>query len=135
MFIAPLFNKEKIEKQITIGSMDFTEQEILSYMINDIIEENTDITVNQRLSLGSSNIVLSALRQNDIDIYVDYTGTIYGSLLKKEHNSDVQEVYEVSKKELKDRYDLNVLSDLNFNNTYTLAVTKETANEYQFKNN
>lgn len=40
-----------------------------------------------------------------------------------------------SKKELKDRYDLNVLSDLNFNNTYTLAVTKETANEYQFKNN
>lgn len=133
MFIAPLFNKEKIEKQITIGSMDFTEQEILSYMINDIIEENTDITVNQRLSLGSSNIVLSALRQNDIDIYVDYTGTIYGSLLKKEPNSDVQEVYEVSKKELKDRYDLNVLSDLNFNNTYTLAVTKETANEYNLK--
>ena len=83
MFIAPLFNKEKVEKQITIGSMDFTEQEILSYMINDLIEENTDITVNQRLSLGSSNIVLSALRQNDIDIYVDYTGTIYGSLLKK----------------------------------------------------
>ena len=37
---------------ITIGSMDFTEQEILSYMIAELIEENTDIKVEQELSLG-----------------------------------------------------------------------------------
>lgn len=133
MFISPLFNKESANRKITIGSMDFTEQEILSYMINDLIETNTDIEVDQRLSLGSSSIVLSALQSNDIDIYIDYTGTIYGSVLKKDPNSNVQEVYDISKKEMKEQYDLNILDDLNFNNTYTLAVTKETAAKYNLK--
>lgn len=118
---------------ITIGSMDFTEQEILSYMIAELIEENTDIEVEQELSLGSSNIVMGAVQTNDLDMYIDYTGTIYGSVLKHEPNSDVQEVYDISKKELKEKYDLNILGDLNFNNTYTLAVKKETSDKYGLK--
>lgn len=118
---------------ITIGSMDFTEQEILSYMIAELIEENTDIEVKQELSLGSSNIVMGAVSTNDIDMYIDYTGTIYGSVLKHEPNSNVQEVYDISKKELKEQYDLNILDDLNFNNTYTLAVKKETSDKYGLK--
>ena len=118
---------------ITIGSMDFTEQEILSYMIAELIEENTDIEVEQELSLGSSNIVMGAVSTNDIDMYIDYTGTIYGSVLKHEPNSNVQEVYDISKKELKEQYDLNILDDLNFNNTYTLAVKKETSDKYGLK--
>lgn len=118
---------------ITIGSMDFTEQEILSYMIAELIEENTDIKVEQELSLGSSNIVMGAVQTNDIDMYIDYTGTIYGSVLKHEPNSNVQEVYDISKKELKEQYDLNILGDLNFNNTYTLAVKKETSDKYGLK--
>lgn len=133
IFILPLFQKEEKSNQIVIGSMDFTEQEILSYMINDLIEQNTDIDVEQRLSLGSSSIVLSALRTNDIDMYIDYTGTIYGSVLKHEPNNNVQEVYNISKQEMKDKYDVNILEDLNFNNTYTLAVTQETAQKYNIK--
>lgn len=133
LFIYPLFTHKEVAKEITIGSMDFTEQEILSYMINDLIEENTDIVVNQKMSLGSSSIVLSALQRNEIDMYVDYTGTIYGSVLKHEPNSNVSEVYEISKKEMKEQYNVNILSDLNFNNTYTLAVKKETAERYNLK--
>ena len=125
--------EEKAKDTITIGSMDFTEQEILSYMIAELIEENTDIEVEQELSLGSSNIVMGAVQTNDLDMYIDYTGTIYGSVLKHEPNSDVQEVYDISKKELKEQYDLNILGDLNFNNTYTLAVKKETSDKYGLK--
>lgn len=133
ILILPLINKEEAKRQITIGSMDFTEQEILSYMINDLIEERTDIEVNQKLSLGSSNIVLEALKRDDIDLYVDYTGTIYGSVLKKEPNNNVEEIYRLSKEEMKEKYDVNILNDLNFNNTYTLAVTKDTALKYNLK--
>ena len=133
LIIYPVFQGEQAKKQITIGSMDFTEQEILSYMVNELIENRTDIEVEQKLSLGSSSIVLSAIRENDIDLYIDYTGTIYGSVLKKEPNSNVEEVYLVSKREMKEKYDLNILNDLNFNNTYTLAVTKETAEKYKLK--
>ena len=133
LLIFPMFFQEKNDREITIGSMDFTEQEILSYMIKDLIEDRTDIKVNQKLSLGSSSIVLSAIEQNEIDLYVDYTGTIYGSVLKKEPNTNVEEVYQISKQEMKEKYNLNVLNDLNFNNTYTLAVTKETQQKYNLK--
>lgn len=126
----PLLKKENTKNTITIGSMDFTEQEILSYMIEELIENRTDINVNKRLSLGSSNIVLESLKRDDIDLYIDYTGTIYGSVLKKDPIQNTEEVYRISKEEMKEKYDINILKPLNFNNTYTLAVTKKTASTY-----
>ena len=126
-------SRNENSRSIVIGSMDFTEQEILSYMIDELIEKNTDIKVEQKLSLGSSSIVLGAIAKNDIDLYVDYTGTIYGSVLKHQPNSDAKEVYNISKKELKEQYNLNILDDLNFNNTYTLAIKKETKEKYNIK--
>lgn len=133
LFATNLFVKEDNNNKIIIGSMDFTEQEILSYLVKYIIEENTDIEVEQKLSLGSSTFVLDAINADDIDMYIEYTGTIYGSVLKKDPNNDVDEVYEVTKEEMKKRYNLTVLEDLNFNNTYTLAVTKETQEKYNLK--
>lgn len=125
--------KTSKNETITIGSMDFTEQEILSYMVKYLVEENTDIKVNQKLSLGSSTIVMGALKNNDIDLYIDYTGTIYGNILKHDPTSNIEEVYDVCQKELKEQYNLNVLTDLNFNNTYTLTVRKDTAEKYNLK--
>lgn len=121
------------DKSITIGSMDFTEQETLSYIVKELIESNTDIKVNQSLSLGSSSIVLDAIRANEIDMYIDYTGTIYGSVLALDPNSDVQAVYDTVKKEMKERYSLHILEPLGFQNTYTLATTKEIANKYNLE--
>lgn len=81
--------------------MDFSEQEILNYMLKYLIEKNTDVEVNQSLSLGSSSIVLDAMKTGDVDMYVDYTGTIYGSVLGLEPNSDVEAVYNTVKDEMK----------------------------------
>ena len=36
-------SRNENSRSIVIGSMDFTEQEILSYMIDELIEKNTDI--------------------------------------------------------------------------------------------
>lgn len=129
-FLSNYTINKKNNKVITIGSMDFSEQETLSYMIKYLIEENTDIKVNQKLSLGSSSIVFEAIKSNSIDMYVDYTGTLYGSFLKHKPITNAKKVYDISKKELKSKYNLNVLDDLNFNNTYTLAVSRKTSEEY-----
>lgn len=120
-------------KKIKIGSMDFSEQETLNYMLKYLIEGNSDIEVEQALSLGSSSIVLDAIRGGDIDMYIDYTGTIYGSILGLEPNSDVDEVYRTVKKEFKSQYQLTVLDSLGFNNTYTLAMDKNTAKKYNIE--
>lgn len=118
---------------IRIGSMDFTEQEILNYMLKHYIEGNTDIEVEQSLSLGSSSIVLDAMQTDSIDMYVEYTGTIYGNVLGNEPNGNVEEVYQTVKDEMKKQYDLNVLESLGFNNTYTLAIRKDTAEKYHIQ--
>ena len=58
-------------------------------------------------------------------MYIDYTGTIYGSILGLEPNSDVDEVYKTVKEEFQSQFHLTVLDALGFNNTYTLAIDKD----------
>ncbi|WP_050636874.1 ABC transporter permease/substrate-binding protein [Candidatus Stoquefichus sp. SB1] len=132
-FIYTNMGSQKSGIQIKIGSMDFSEQETLSYMLKYLIEGNTDVQVEQALSLGSSSFVLDAIKGGDIDMYVDYTGTIYGSILGLEPNSDVDEVYRTVKQEFQSQFNLTVLDALGFNNTYTLAMDKNTAKEYNIE--
>jgi len=121
------------KKTITIASKDFTEQEILSNMIADLIESKTDITVDRKLSLGGTQICFAALKAKEIDLYVDYSGTCYGDTLKYTPISDVEEVYNTVKKDYKEQFDIDVLQQMNFNNTYAVGVTKETAQKYNLK--
>jgi osmoprotectant transport system permease protein len=118
------------DKVIRIGSKDFTEQHILANMFSDIIEENTDITVDRKINLGGTQVCFSALKSGDIDLYFDYSGTAYGDTLNYPPISDMEEVYNTVKGDFKDLYGIDVLKQMGFNNTYVLAVTKETATRY-----
>ncbi|AWK52104.1 ABC transporter permease [Clostridium beijerinckii] len=121
------------EKTITIASKDFTEQEILGNILSELIELKTDISVNRKFALGGTQVIFSALKSGDVDMYVSYSGTAYGDVLKYPPISDVEEVYNTVKKDYKDKFNVEVLKQMNFNNTYTLAVTKETAEKYNLK--
>ncbi|MDS0527802.1 ABC transporter permease subunit [Clostridium sp. SHJSY1] len=129
-----LANRDENSKVITIASKDFTEQHIISNMIADVIENKTDIKVNRKINLGGTQVCFGAMKSGDIDMYVDYSGTIYGDVLKYEPISDVDKVYNVSKADLKNQYNIETLKQMGFNNTYTLSVTKETAEKYKLKN-
>ena len=117
-------------RTLSVGSKDFTEQEILGNMVADLIEDRTDITVNRKLSLGGSQVCFSAMKTGDIDLYIDYSGTSYSDILKHPPISDMEQVYQTVKKEYKEQFNLEVLKQMSFNNTYTLAVTQEMAEEY-----
>ena len=118
------------DKVIRVASKDFSEQIILGNMVSDIIEFNTDIKVERKLVLGGTQVCFAALRSNDIDIYVDYTGTAYSDTLAYPPISDMQRVYDTVKTDLADKFNIVVLKQLNFNNTYALAVTQESAKKY-----
>ncbi|WP_297427551.1 glycine betaine ABC transporter substrate-binding protein [Clostridium sp.] len=121
------------KKVITIGSKDFTEQEILGNILSELIERKTDITVNRKFALGGAQVIFSAIQNGDVDMYVSYSGTAYGDILKYKPISDVEKVYNTVKEDYKDKYNIEVLKQMGFNNTYTLAVTKETAKKYNLK--
>lgn len=125
--------KPSSEKVIVMGSKEFTEGEILANVMAVIIEEKTDISVDRRFALGGTQICFNALKSKEIDMYVDYTGTVYGDTLKYPPIQDMEEVYNTVKKDMKEKYNIEVLQQLGFNNTYALAVRKDTAEKYNLK--
>lgn len=133
LFISEIDFSKKSENTIRVGSKDFTEQEILCYMTAHAIENNTDINVETECNLGGAQVVFSALTNDNIDLYIDYAGTDYTDILNHEPISDIDEVYQTVKKEMKEKYNIAVLDQMAFNNTYALAVTKDTAARYNLQ--
>jgi osmoprotectant transport system permease protein len=131
--VSALAGTEKNKKVISIGSKDFTEQLILGHMYSDLIEAKTDISVNRRINLGGTQVCFNAMTSKDLDMYIDYSGTMYTDVLKYPPISDMAEVYSTSKKEIKEKYNIQILDQIGFNNTYVLAVKKSTAEKYNLK--
>ena len=133
VFLSQIKFSDGNSKIITVSGKDFTEQNILCEMVSDYIEANTDISVNRKCNLGGAQVVFSAIQRGDIDLYVDYLGTDYTDILKYSPISDVDKVYDTVKKEFNSKYDLAVLKQMSFNNTYALAVRPDTASKYNLK--
>lgn len=128
-----IFGQNKNEKVLRVGGKDYTEQHVLVHLLADLIEDRTDLTVERNVNLGGTQVVFSALRSGNIDLYVDYSGTAYGDTLRYPPITDMEEVYATVKKDFKEQFNIDVLKQMGFNNTYVLAVTKETADKYNLK--
>lgn len=134
LFIMTGFNNlNKSKNIIRIAGKDFTEQHILVHMFSDLIENRTDITVDRKVNLGGTQVCFSSLKSGDIDLYFDYSGTAYGDTLNYPPISDMEKVYDTVKTDFKNQFNIDVLKQMGFNNTYVLAVTKDTANRYNLK--
>ena len=114
---------------ITVGSKNFTENILLAHMMADVIENHTDLKVVRKVNLGGSNVAWKALLNNDIQLYPDYTGTIVSNYYQEETGNSEDTLAKTN--ELLKQDKLVFTNSMGFNNTYTLAVTQETAEKYQ----
>ena len=121
------------KNKIVIGSKNYSEQLILGNILSDLIEDRTDLEVERKLNLGGSNVTFSAIKGGEIDGFVEYTGTSLVNVLKMEAIKDGDKTYDVVKKEYSDKYNIEYLKPLGFNNTYTLAVRKDLADKYKLE--
>lgn len=132
LLIAPLLMKDK-EELVIAGKLG-AEPEIIMNMYKYLIEDETDVAVTLEPNMGKTTFVFNALESGDIDVYTEYTGTILATFLNEELNStDEQDVYQQAEKGLASQYDMTLLKPMAFNNTYTLAVTSELAEQYDLK--
>ena len=69
--------------RIVVGAKTFTEQHILGQILAETIEHATGNAVGIASSLGST-VALDALRAGDIDAYVDYSGTIWATIMHRD---------------------------------------------------
>ena len=120
---------------ITIGSKEACESVIIGNMLADLIEAKTDLKVERKMALGGTMIAFEALDQGEIDLYPEYTGTAYTAILGETATPGMtkEETYEEVKKGLKEEYGIDTLNNFGFNNTYVLAVTRETAERYNLE--
>ncbi|SUY46633.1 periplasmic glycine betaine/choline-binding (lipo)protein of an ABC-type transport system (osmoprotectant binding protein) [Clostridium putrefaciens] len=118
------------KNKIVVASKNYNEQLILGNMISTLIEKNTDLEVERKLNLGGSSIIINALKAKEVDLYVEYTGTALISIMKHENIKDKNKAYNVVSDYFKENLGIMWLKPLGFNNTYTLAVTQDTANKY-----
>lgn len=116
--------------KIVVGSKNFTEQIIIGNMIATMIEKNTGIPVERKLNLGGTDVAFKALKNGNIDVYAEYTGTGLVNILKQPSLNDPKKVYDIVKKEFEDKYNLIWLKPFGFNNTYTLAMKPSVAEKY-----
>ena len=118
---------EKKQNQVTVGGKNFTEQDILVYMMKYMLEGNTNLKVETKAFLGGTNIVAQALDRGDIDLYVEYTGTALINLLGQPVINDSQAAYDKVRSIYKEKKRLEWLQPLGFNNTYTLTMRSDEA--------
>jgi osmoprotectant transport system substrate-binding protein len=122
-------------KKVVIGSKDFSENIVLSEIMAQLIENDTEITVERKLNMGGTFVNFEAIKNGDIDIYPEYTGTGLTAQLKMDVMNDADKVYNIVKDEFDKQFNIKWLKPLGFNNTYAMGVTEETAKKYNLTKN
>lgn len=110
---------------VIIGTKTFTEQYVLAELIADTLEQ-AGFRTSTRESLGST-IGFDALAASRIDLYVDYTGTIWANYMKREDNPGRATIRNEVARWLRDEHGIEIAATLGFENAYALAVTRERA--------
>ncbi len=67
---------------INLATKNFTEQKILVYAIQDVIEATTDYEVNIITGMDATNILNESLKKGDIDMYVEYSSSAFIEIYK-----------------------------------------------------
>ncbi|OYW90636.1 MAG: hypothetical protein B7Z13_14405 [Caulobacterales bacterium 32-67-6] len=78
--------------------------------------------------LGSA-IAYRALASGELDVYVDYSGTLWANVLNRQDNPGREAVLEELTRELAERDGVLVLGSLGFENAYALAMRQDRATE------
>ena len=129
--IAPIMST----KHLVVAGKLGPEPEILINMYKELIEANSDIKVKLEPNFGKTSFLYEALKNKQIDIYPEFSGTITSSLLKNQVqvSNDPLEVYEAAREGILNQDKLVYLKPMEYQNTYALAVKKDYANKYDLK--
>ena len=109
-------------REIVIGAKTFTEQYVLSELLAARIAQRTGLPTRTLPSLGST-VAFDALRAGQIDLYVDYSGTVWATLMHRaELPADRAQVLAQVAEFLRAEHGIQVAAALGFENTYALGM-------------
>src|SRR5690625_1405891 len=131
MFIFPLAACGGGGGSITIGAQTYTETKIIAHMYQELIEDQTDISVEVKPDLATSPIVLEGLQNGDLDLSTQYTGTAISSFTDIESPQDPDATLQQAKDFFSgDDFNFKFYDALGFANTYAFTVRSDIADEH-----
>jgi osmoprotectant transport system permease protein len=108
-----------------IGAKNFSEQFILADLMATRIEA-TGHAAEIKQGLGSA-VIFRALAGNDIDVYVDYSGTLWTNVLGRTDVPPREVMLVELTRALDERFGVTMLGALGFENAYALAMRADRA--------
>ncbi|MFO1111959.1 MAG: ABC transporter permease/substrate-binding protein [Bradyrhizobium sp.] len=109
-----------------VGAKTFAEQYVLSALMAQRLRA-AGLSASTREGLGS-NVIFDALASGDIDVYVDYSGTLW---VNQFHRSDIRPRAELigELKSILAKQNITLLGELGFENAYALVMPRKRAEE------
>jgi osmoprotectant transport system permease protein len=110
-----------------VGGKTFTEQYILASLMQDRLRAN-GLSASRRDGLGST-VIFNALAGGEIDVYVDYSGTIWANHMCRTDAKPRADVLKELGAWLRKERGIELLGSLGFENAYALAMRRTRADE------
>jgi len=123
-----LLGSQLAAQPVRIGSKPFNENYILAEIMAQLLESR-GFEVERKFGLGGTLISFEALRNGEIDVYPEYSGTITQAILKLQERKSFEELETL----LATDFNLRLLPSFGFNNTYAMAARKELAKKRSIK--
>ena len=108
-----------------VGAKNFSEQYILAEVIAGRLQA-AGARVSRKEDLGSA-VAYRALAAGELDVYIDYSGTLWTNVLGRKDNPGRAEVLRQLTAELKKRDGVVVLGSLGFENAYAFVMRPDRA--------
>jgi osmoprotectant transport system permease protein len=108
------------ERTVTIGAKNFSEQYILARLIGARLEA-AGYRVSYREGLGSA-VAFRALASGDVDVYVDYSGTLWTGLMGRRDTPSRAAMAQGIGQWMAAGPKTGLIGSLGFENAYALAV-------------
>jgi osmoprotectant transport system permease protein len=115
------------EKAYVVGAKNFSEQFILAELISERLSRE-GAQVERKDGLGSA-VIFRALSSGDIDVYVDYSGTLWTNVMERRDVPARDIMLRELTRWLGERYGVLMLGSLGFENAYVLAMKRSRAAE------
>ena len=115
------------QETVIVGAKNFSEQFVLARLIGARLEE-AGYRVAYREGLGSA-VIHGALTSGAIDVYVDYSGTIWANEMRRQDQPPPGEMVEAIAQWEQDTSGTLALGALGFENAYAFAMRPDRARE------
>lgn len=114
-------------RDMVVGSKNFTEQLVLGEIFAQMLEHYCQAPVDRRFYLAGTYLCQQAILAGRIDVYPEYTGTALAAVLKQKASGDAAQVYEEVRRRYQQKFDLDVMAPLGFNNSFAMVMRGDDA--------